>query len=306
MYMPENITKKTMRISVVGAGKIAHSLVPALQAAGYIVNAVFSKTERSAVELAEKFNIGIFSNDLSALPNNSSLIFLAVPDSQIKTAARLLSRSNSNLNNKIIAHLSGSLTTDELNILREKGALTASFHIMQTFPERKSVDINDCYCAIETDDKKADKVLFTVAADLKLKPFKISSTDKILYHLLGVVSSNFQISNFIAAEKISRNIKSNIPPVVDLVFPTAFTTLLNIKSKGVNQSLSGPIERGEIEIIKEHIRKIKKDKLLALNYILASLNLLEAAKSKSAAKSENHNKIKKYLMKQLHKYTRGF
>ena len=76
--MPENITKKTMRISVVGAGKIAHSLVPALQAAGYIVNAVFSKTERSAVELAEKFNIGIFSNDLSALPNNSSLIFFLV------------------------------------------------------------------------------------------------------------------------------------------------------------------------------------------------------------------------------------
>ncbi len=90
---------------------------------------------------------------------------------------------------------------------------------------------------------------------------------------------------------------------------TTQSALDNVFKLSPAKALSGPIDRGDIHTIKKHldaldseIRKSKSNKklkLLRMNYILQSLNLLEVVKAKYGRLTENHLKIEKFLKSKL-------
>ncbi len=301
------MVSKQSKIAVIGAGKIAFSLVYGLINSGYNIKTIISENLNSAKRLAEKFSVKDYSNNLTELNSQIKVFFLSVTDNQIKVTADKLANQNLNFQDSLFIHLSGAEDISKLNSLKEKGALAASFHIMQTFPSKRIVNIKNCYAAVESNSEYAESYLFKLAADLRLKPFKLKSVDKAKYHLAGVFASNFLVGNIFNSEKVFdiKKINKNYNNF-DFLSPIIKSTLNNIDKLGNSKALSGPIERGDITTIKKHISKLKKLKSnsekfndIYLSYIVQSLNLLNVAKFKYQKLSKEHLELQRYMMDEL-------
>ena len=289
----------------IGAGKFAHSLVPALKKAGYKVAGIVSKNLQSAKTLANKYQIPFSSDKLKSLTKDFNIFFLAVPDSQIKKVAAKLSKLNLDFPSSLFIHVSGALNVLELESLRKKKATTASFHIMQTFPTKQVVNLKNSYAAIETSNKNAQKYLLDLASKLKLKTIIIPTKQKVYYHLAGVFASNFLAGNLFASEKLfSKNKKKEIK-FFDVAKLIVYSTLKNIEREGATKALSGPVERGDFETVKKHISALKKifrnkiSKSLYLSYLSQSLALLEVSKEENGMLSKNQKRMRKLLLANL-------
>ncbi len=295
-------------IAIIGAGKIAHSITPALIQSGYKITAIISRNRQSAGSFAQRFSIPLYSDRYEDIPVACKFIILCVPDSRIKTAALMLSGLKRNYNETLIIHLSGAEDISLLDSLKKKKALTASFHIMQTFPSTKLVKISGCYAAIESVTDIIFKFLKNLSYNLGLIPFRIKSEHKTLYHLAGVFSSNFLSGNMFSTKLLFSASGIKEASAEKVMFPIIDTTINNIKKTGPENSLSGPVERGDVNTIKKHLAAIKKlkisggmniKKIFLLNYICQSIMLLETAESKHGFLNEDHLIIKELLNTEL-------
>ena len=283
-------------IAVIGAGRVSHSLVNALKRLGFNVSFIISRRLSSAKKLANKLEIENYYSDINSLLPHLKIFFLSVPDNQISIVAKEISKLNLDFKDSIFIHLSGAEDISSLNTLKKKGAFTASFHIMQTFPEKKIYNLKGSYAAIETNSKKAEVFLFKLAKKLSLYPFKISSQNKIYYHIAGVYSSNFLVANQYYTEKLFG--KANPRMDYKKVFsPIAQMTLKNIEEKSILNAISGPVERGDLKTVKKHLKALRNDKTLRSNYISQSLTLLDLLKKRDKKLSASHKELKNYLNK---------
>ena len=281
---------------IIGAGKIAYSLCSALLKAGYNVSSIISRKKSSADKLSKQLKIPLSSNKINSLSKETNIFFLTVPDSQIEKTARLLLKSKLDFRNSLFIHVSGALDINELKPLRKKKASIASFHIMQTFPSTKIVEIKNCSVAIEAENKLVKNFLDNLAMDLLLKPFHLKSDKKIFYHLAGVFASNFLAGNLFSSEKLFRMTESKNIDYFSVIESTVNSTLDNIKNVGPAKALSGPVERGDYKTIEKHLRALKKgNKMLYNNYIVQSLNLLDVVKKKNKRLNKDQKKIKNLL-----------
>ncbi len=283
-------------IAVIGAGRVSYSLVNALRRSGFNVSLIISQRLSSAKNLANKLKIKNYSHDINSLLPNHKIFFLSVPDNQISIVAKKISKLNLDFKNSIFIHLSGAEDISSLSILKKRGAYIASFHIMQTFPEKRIYNLEGSYAAIETNSKKAEVFLFKLAKKLSLYPFKISSQNKIYYHIAGVYSSNFLVANQYYTEKLFG--KANPRMDYKKVFsPIAQMTLKNIEEKSILNAISGPVERGDLKTVKKHLKALRNDKTLRSNYISQSLTLLDLLKKRDKKLSASHKELKNYLNK---------
>ncbi len=254
--------------------------------------------------MLKRYKINFTSTSISEVPEGSQIIFLTVPDNQISIVAKKLSSLKLDFRNSLFIHTSGSENTLALNSLERKGGMTASFHIMQTFPSLKKSEIKNSFTAIETKNKSAEKFLFALANNLKLNAFKMNEASKVYYHLAGVFASNFLNANLYSSEELLQKTGLNKKDYFNLFEPIVYQTLTNIKNNGVDNSLSGPVERGDYLTVKKHLGAIKKLKgksrfLFLQSYVSQSLILLELIKMKNRGLSSNHKKLKKILGDEL-------
>jgi len=296
------------KIAIIGAGKLAYSLTPALKKSGYDVLCVISKKLSSSKLLAKKFSIPHHSNSLKKNPDGVDVFFLTVPDGEIKKAADSLSKSKLDFRNCICIHFSGVENISALKSLEKKVCATGSLHIIRPFPSKNVVDLRNSPASIETGSKQAKAFLLQMCKKLKLKPHLIASNEKVFHHLAAVHSSNFLVGNLFNAFSLITS-KGNLPK--NILRQTTQSALNNVFKLSPAKALSGPIDRGDIYTIRKHIEMLNKKisqvknkeqlKLLRLNYIIQSLSLLEVVKAKYGRLSKNHHRIKKLLLEGFRK-----
>lgn len=291
-------------ICITGAGRIAHSLGGVLAEKGFNITSVYSRRLSEAEELASKLRIKCYTDTVSGIPADTDLFFLAVPDSAIRTAAAAFSEGNFDFNRSLFVHLSGSLNIMELDCLSKKGASTASFHIMQTFPSKTMVPLNNCYVAVESSDENSEKCLFDIARTLLMKPFRVDSDKKAMYHLTGVFASNFIVASLYQAMLSFRNSGIEDVDFYEMIKPIAEKTIQNTLSGDVSGALSGPVIRGDYQTVISHIEAIRKmpendSGTLMLSYAANSLALLEMIRKKEGKLTEGQERIKDFLVQLL-------
>lgn len=291
--------KKNINIAIIGAGKIAGSVVPSLIASGYKVSAIVSRLPESAEKLALDNGIKKYSGKLEDIPKDINFFILSVPDSKIEETAQELFKLDFNFKSSCFIHLSGSLSSELLKPLVIKGGLTGSLHIMQSFPDRTSRDFAGAYSAYETSSAELEEILLALCADLKLHPFKIAPEHKFLYHLCGGYASNFFMANFYLLRKNFEKMNISEDKMYDIFLPMIRSTIWNIERNGFVRSLSGPVERGDANVIKGHLDSISDDRTQRKYYSSGTLALLETAREKGSITAEKYEEIKALLTKVL-------
>ena len=89
---------------------------------------------------------------------------------------------------------------------------------------------------------------------------------------------------------------------LEALFPLIEGNINNIKNNGIKESLTGPIERGDLVTIKKHVNSM--DKSNQELYKVLSRNIVPIAKEKN--KSRDYSEIEEYLGGFYEEYSSNF
>jgi len=240
------------RFSVIGAGNLGCRLIDCLMEKDYSLVYIYKKTKNP---LLQQF----IENNINLVIEKSDFIIIATQESHIREVAEFTA-INSNPGGKFFFHTSNSLTSDELQALKNRGGTTASFSPLQTFPTLENENFppappcnlfKDIYFLTEG-DPEAVTLTKKIASDLDSHILEVEKHDKPYIHIAAVAASNFLISILKLAEnQLKKTGKENID--IELLLPLVRQTLENVRHRGVQASLTGPFKRKETGIIKKHL-----------------------------------------------------
>lgn len=283
-----------MNIGIIGAGKVGHALALAFYNENINISGIYARNSRVIPELGKKIPVD-FTNNLADIIKQADVIFLSVSDNGIKSVAEMIASKVSKefIGNKVFFHLSGALTSDELSILKDLGAYTASLHPVQTFAEKKdgwkrlyNIHFGFEGCNISKEYAK------TIIKHFNGTMVCIKKQDKSLYHAAACVVSNYTVTLSYIASEILSGLGFEKETSKKIFTPLIENTVKNIGERGILNSITGPIERGDDEIIAQHIEKISSlDKELLNIYRVLGQKTLDLIKEKGTLSKGKQIKV---------------
>lgn len=244
-------------ITLIGTGALGCAVTKALYDLHYTVKSVYNRNPRKAGSFA-----GIVRADHSGTfpathDELGKLIIITVPDDALPVVSKSLSAISDDWHDTVVIHCSGVHHSGVLIDLKLKGAGTAAFHPIQTFQQGQMA--GSVFKGITIDiegDPEVCSFLEKLAVELDANPTKISSADKIILHLAAVLVCNYQVTLAAMATDLLRSAGGDQPTLKDLE-PLMQRTLDNIARDGIDNSLSGPLKRGDAETVKKHLEVLK-------------------------------------------------
>lgn len=256
------------RFYIIGAGAVGSALAVALKKSGVRIEGVFSRSAVSAGILKKKVRAKVSGTLEKFQGVAKGIVFIAVPDDVVADVARRLAQLHSNYRGFIFFHTSGTHSSFELKPLKMRGATVGSFHPLQTFPKKNAstASFKEIWVAVEGDSRACKTGKF-LAKKIGAKPFFIHSQKKKIYHIAAVFASNYFVTLLSAVEMLGAESKLPKRKVIEIFEPLIKQTLNNVKRYGATAALTGPIKRGDIRTVEQHISALagrKNQHLLTL------------------------------------------
>lgn len=155
-----------MRIVVIGTGRLASNLVPALQKVGHEVRVVNSRT-------------------LEGLPNEADAFVIAVKDDALESVARRVVQGREE---QVFFHTAGSMPLSVFEgIARHYGV----FYPMQSFSKERQVDFADVPIFLEGCDSMTMQTAHAIAGSISRKVYELTTAERRYLHLAAVFACNF-------------------------------------------------------------------------------------------------------------------
>ncbi len=122
----------------------------------------------------------------------AGVVILAVRDDAIRSLADGLARATAISADQVVLHLSGVQGQEALGPLVASRAALGSLHPLQTIsdPERAAERLKGAWAAVEG-MPRAVQAAEALAQDLGMRPFRIPSKAKPIYHASAVFASNY-------------------------------------------------------------------------------------------------------------------
>lgn len=280
------------RITIIGLGQVGTALLRVFSSHGYEVISAYNRTN-VADALKSEFADTDFVQDISSLEQTiGDLIFLTVSDDSIASLSGELSGYSFNWDGKTVVHCSGTHSSESLSALKKAGVRTASFHPMQAIT--KSTDsFSGIWFDIEGDEK-ALKNLELIAETFGAQSFRVEPEAKPFLHASAVVASNYLVVLADLVSKISAEANISEETALKALTPLMENTLQNIKNLGITEALTGPIARGDVETVREHLEQLKKTPEALSLYKTFGMEAAKIAERKGGSTQSLHD-IKKLL-----------
>lgn len=282
-------------IAIIGAGNLGTALGFALSKKGFKIKALSCRSISSVRESHRIIGAGkAFTNNIQTA-KEAHLIFICVPDEEIAKVADELASSNLRWSNRVAFHCSGPLPSEILKPLADKGAFVASFHPVQSFTQKK-VDIKQfegIYFGLEGDEKALDlarKIIHLLGGH----SIFIKVEDKPLYHAACSMASNFFVLLLDMAVSMLNSIGLEEDRAFKTIIPLVQGTLQNVKEFNIQESLTGPVIRGDVQSVQKHLDALRKFPSHYEMYLHLAAQALRIAKRKNLS-PEKIKALKKLL-----------
>ena len=278
-----NARSRRPRIAIVGSGKLGTALALSLRAAGYSIREIVSRdreySRRRAKALARRVGARAATFQTAAL--HGDLVWFCVPDGEIENCARLFAARD--WTGKVAVHSSGAMTSDEVGVLRKRGARVASVHPMMTFVEGRIPVLKGVGFAIEG-DHEAVQVLSKIVRRLGGEGFPIAPKDKALYHAWGTLLSPLLTALLAAGEQVAQGAGVPSNRARRWMLPILRQTVENYAQQGGARGLSGPIIRGDTATVQKHLEVLRKLPGAREVYVALARSALRTLPSRNAQK----------------------
>jgi predicted short-subunit dehydrogenase-like oxidoreductase (DUF2520 family) len=205
--MTEN-TPSTLRLAVIGRGRLGTAIAAALRDAGLTVDGPLGR---------------------GADPIGADLVLLAVPDAEIASAAAAITPG------PLVGHCSGATTLAPLHPHE-----AFSLHPLMTITAQGAT-FAGATAAIAGSSPHARAAATGLAQALGMRAVAVADEDRAAYHAAASVASNFLVTLEAAAERLAAVAGLDRAALA----PLARAALDNWATLGAERALTGPIARGD-------------------------------------------------------------
>lgn len=285
-----------LRLNLIGAGQVGTTLAYLLtQQADFKLACVLSRTQESANRACDFIGQGKAITDYKDL-TPADCYLMTVSDQHIRACTEKLVATQILCPQNLLLHCSGFMTHEALSAAKSQGALIASMHPIKSFvdPACSVKTFAGTFCALEG-DPLACQLLTKWVEKIGGFAFSIKSTEKTIYHAGTVIASNYLVALHEVALRTLE--KAGIPKELGqkILAPLMQHTLEQSLTLGTTQALSGPITRGDHQIIEAELNALNQwDADIGLLYQQLAKIALSLAQNKTQD-SENLRKIQALL-----------
>ena len=243
------------KIAIVGAGRVGRALAVRLTAAGYRITELISQRTPSpggkVHVLARRLRATVSS--LGGAQLDADVVWFCTPDEQVARAAAELARLV--WNHKFAFHASGVLTSDELRVLRDRGAQVASVHPLMTFIPGVVPKLTGVTFAVEG-DRGAVRLAAATVRTLGGNVLRVRKQDKAAYHVFATMICPMLVSLLATAEKVGMLAGISAARARTAMWPIIRQTVVNYEKLGPAKAFSGPIMRGDVATVRQHLASL--------------------------------------------------
>ena len=189
-----------------------------------------------------------------AVADACDIVFITTPDGAIETVAREVDWPAG----VGVAHCCGAESASILDAAREQGAVTGSFHPMQTFTQATlgSQAFAGVAFAVEGDPPLLD-ALREMARALGGRPVEIRPEHRALYHLSGFLVCGLMSGQVGVAADLWRVMGFTREQGIEALVPILRGTVDSLEAQGLPGALTGPISRGDLGTVRRHLEAIE-------------------------------------------------
>ena len=214
-----------MKIALIGRGRLAANLLPALRQAGHEVVSVNSRT-------------------LDELPATADAYIIAVKDSALK---EVIASATQGREEQLFLHTAGSMP---MALFEGHARRYGVFYPMQTFSKERQVDFSEIPLFIEDDDP----TIRTLAESISRHVYTLSSQDRKHLHLAAVFACNFANHCYaLSAEVLA---EKGLP--FDVMLPLIDETARKVHELHPLEAQTGPAVRYDENVIRMQAAMIRE------------------------------------------------
>jgi predicted short-subunit dehydrogenase-like oxidoreductase (DUF2520 family) len=281
------------RVFILGAGQVGVGLLRAFRAARVDVLGLHSRRPS---------HVATSSGSLPAVLGDANTVIVAVRDEQIDDAlADLLDAMSPSgrrrlASGTVILHTSGGAEPALVPQLADFGFNGGTFHPMVPFaiPERAADLLKKAWIGIDGDDQ-ARATSRRLAGHLGARTLEIPPGKKSIYHAAAVISSNFPVVLEAVASRILAEAGIPASSAQQAVHSLMEAAVSNTSDRPAESALTGPIVRGEVDVVHRHLQALRHDQDARALYRRLSFAALEIA-SRRGTDPGRLAEIKKLLL----------
>ena len=298
-----------MNIGFIGAGKVGCTLGkyfkqdPETTIAGY-----YSRSSDSAIDAA-RFTDSKSYRDLSELIDACDMIFLTVPDGSIRDTWNKI--KGYDIREKFICHCSGSMSCDDaFDGIEETGAFGYSAHPLFAVSDKYNAyrELTGVFFTLEEASDNASRgsadAKDAVATGPGIAALQglfdrlgnptgiIDGKDKTTYHCAAAMASNLVCGLIDQSIELMKRCGFTEEAAVQALAPILMGNISHIADKGPTESLTGPIERNDIETVRKHLCCLEDGDEKEI-YCLLSSRLIKMAENRHP--DRDHDEMRKLI-----------
>ena len=264
-------------VAIIGFGRVGTALATALDSFGYTVRVVTKEPQVNKTVIFNQKEVA--ASKLDEVINEVEVLFITTPDGVIKEVVAKL--QDMKVSVKAALHMSGSLTSEVLAPLAKHGVAVGSLHPLQSFAnvEQAIKNLPGSYFTFDGDDSLIEWVGVLVKeldGVLNILPF---AGAKVIYHAGACIVSNYLVGLLQLGVDCLTYAGFEPGQAQLALLPLMKGTLNNLFSLPLTKALTGPISRGDIEVVESHLQAMDrelpsvKDPYCALTPVLADIAL---------------------------------
>jgi len=244
-------------IGLIGPGRAGVGLALALARAGYAVR--LHGRNKKSLPAPLTLTVGDGGTPPPWL-GETDVVILTVRDDAITPLATSLANSRAIRERHVVLHLSGVQGQEALGPLVTSRAALGSFHPLQTIvePELAAGRLNGAWAAVEG-MPRAVEAGERIAKDLGMRPFRIATKSKAIYHAGAVFASNYLVVVEAIAQRLLRHAGLSDADAWAALRPLVEGTFENLSRHEPREALTGPVVRGDTATIVRHLESLAVD-----------------------------------------------
>jgi len=252
------VTQQSSRaIGLIGPGRAGVGLALALAQAGYSVR--LHGRNKKSVPAPLTITVGDGGKPPPWIADVDTVI-LTVRDDAITPLAASLAKARAITERHVVLHLSGVQGQEALGPLVTTRAALGSFHPLQTIvePELTPGRLKGAWAAVEG-MPRAIEAGERIAQDLGMRPFRIATKSKAIYHAGAVFASNYLVVVEAVAQRLLRHAGLSDADAWAALRPLVEGTFENLSRHEPREALTGPLVRGDTATIARHLESLAVD-----------------------------------------------
>ncbi len=244
-------------ISIIGCGRVGTALAVFLAQAGYPLAGLASKRITSARNAATLAGTGQVFEHTTDAAKKGTILFITTPDDAIQGVFDTLAADKALAPGTLVFHCSGALSSGIFSTVA--GVARGSIHPLQSFAAHEpgqTSPFKGVNISVEGDDPAVAEGT-RIIESLGGISFTIPTRAKTLYHAAAVVASNYLVTVEHFAVELLKQTGLSDARAYAILEPLIHGTLANIGSRGAQAALTGPVARGDADIVAAHIKALQ-------------------------------------------------